>query len=160
MKPARTIITSTPRRRAQVTHHRPWLSSPNTSLKNRPSRRFNSSLAVDANPSSRNIEHSMINASTSHTTNYRLNSRKTGQLHYSLVSICLTQCYISPETETPLTEYQKLIDTGVLRGDDHQTRIIQKLQDLHDKLVDYNPPKIPDIQQSNSLVRLSISSSP
>jgi protein AFG1 len=41
----------------------------------------------------------------------------------------------------------------VLQGDDHQTRIIQNLQDLHDKLVDYKPPKIPDISRSNSFVR-------
>ena len=53
---------------------------------------------------------------------------------------------------TPLHEYQNLLESGVLRGDDHQTRIIQQLQDLHDKLVDYNPPKIPDIVRSNSLV--------
>lgn len=54
---------------------------------------------------------------------------------------------------TPLRQYQKLIDTGVLRGDDHQTRIIQKLQDLHDNLLHYNPPHIPRPSQSISLVR-------
>ncbi|KAK7062030.1 AFG1-like ATPase [Favolaschia claudopus] len=43
----------------------------------------------------------------------------------------------------PLPQYRKLVRTGVLRGDDHQTRIIQKLQDLHDKLVHYHPPRIP-----------------
>ncbi|KDR84006.1 hypothetical protein GALMADRAFT_236577 [Galerina marginata CBS 339.88] len=53
---------------------------------------------------------------------------------------------------TPLTQYQKLIDSGVLRGDEHQTRIIQKLQDLHDKLLDYNPLQIPDESSSNSLL--------
>ncbi|KAJ6538495.1 AFG1-like ATPase-domain-containing protein [Mycena vulgaris] len=42
----------------------------------------------------------------------------------------------------PLTQYKKLVQTGALRGDDHQTRIIQKLQDLHDKLVGYDPPRI------------------
>ncbi|KAG5654596.1 hypothetical protein H0H81_011571 [Sphagnurus paluster] len=49
-------------------------------------------------------------------------------------------------------EYQKLVGTGVLRGDDHQTRIIQKLQDLHNMLVDYNPTTIPNISPSNSLL--------
>ncbi|KNZ77216.1 Lactation elevated protein 1 [Termitomyces sp. J132] len=49
-------------------------------------------------------------------------------------------------------EYQKLNASGALRGDEHQTRIIQKLQDLHDKLIDYNPPKIPELTQSNSLL--------
>ncbi|KAJ6539659.1 AFG1-like ATPase [Mycena capillaripes] len=43
----------------------------------------------------------------------------------------------------PLPQYRKLVRSGALRGDDHQTRIIQKLQDLHDKLVDYDPPRIP-----------------
>ncbi|EIM87914.1 AFG1-like ATPase [Stereum hirsutum FP-91666 SS1] len=42
-----------------------------------------------------------------------------------------------------MEEYKKLIDKGALRPDDHQTRIIQKLQDLHDQLVDYVPPPIP-----------------
>jgi predicted ATPase len=53
---------------------------------------------------------------------------------------------------TPLRQYQKLIDTGVLRGDDHQTRIIQKLQDLHDKLLHYDPPHIPRPSHNTSLV--------
>ena len=53
---------------------------------------------------------------------------------------------------TPLRHYQKLIDSGVLRGDDHQTRIIQGLQDLHDQLVDYQPPDIQISTPSNSLV--------
>jgi len=42
----------------------------------------------------------------------------------------------------------------VLRGDDHQTRIIQKLQDLHDELVNYDPPVIPYPSSENSLVSL------
>ncbi|KAJ7752827.1 AFG1-like ATPase-domain-containing protein [Mycena maculata] len=42
----------------------------------------------------------------------------------------------------PLPQYRKLVASGALRGDDHQTRIIQKLQDLHDKLVGYDPPRI------------------
>ncbi|KAJ7780930.1 AFG1-like ATPase-domain-containing protein [Mycena metata] len=43
----------------------------------------------------------------------------------------------------PLPQYRKLVRGGTLRGDDHQTRIIQKLQDLHDNLVSYDPPRIP-----------------
>ncbi|KAG6875433.1 hypothetical protein C0992_003839 [Termitomyces sp. T32_za158] len=53
---------------------------------------------------------------------------------------------------TPMCEYQKLIAGGALRGDDHQTRIIQKLQDLHSNLIDYNPPRIPELTQSPSLL--------
>lgn len=55
---------------------------------------------------------------------------------------------------TPLRQYQKLIDSGVLRGDDHQTRIIQKLQDLHDELLNYDPPMIPYSSSENSFVSL------
>ncbi|KAJ6515566.1 AFG1-like ATPase [Mycena sanguinolenta] len=43
----------------------------------------------------------------------------------------------------PLSQYRRLVRNGVLRGDDHQTRIIQKLQNLHDRLVNYDPPRIP-----------------
>ncbi|PFH51313.1 hypothetical protein AMATHDRAFT_3163 [Amanita thiersii Skay4041] len=50
-----------------------------------------------------------------------------------------------PRTEplTPIGQYHRLLESGILHGDDHQTRIIQKLQDLHDKLIHYNPPSIP-----------------
>ncbi|KIK04720.1 hypothetical protein K443DRAFT_675736 [Laccaria amethystina LaAM-08-1] len=61
---------------------------------------------------------------------------------------------------TPLRQYQKLIDTGVLRGDDHQTRIIQKLQDLHDKLLHYDPPHIPRPSHNTSLVSRIFSRDP
>ena len=45
-----------------------------------------------------------------------------------------------------------MIDSGTLQGDDHQTRIIQKLQDLHDQLISYKPPQVPDAPNSNNLV--------
>ncbi|KAI9447279.1 AFG1-like ATPase-domain-containing protein, partial [Lactarius psammicola] len=41
---------------------------------------------------------------------------------------------------TPMQEYQKLVQVGALKSDDHQTRIIQKLQALHNALAVYNPP--------------------
>jgi protein AFG1 len=64
-----------------------------------------------------------------------------------------TQQYPAAETEsTPLQRYYKLVEAKTLRGDDHQTRIIQKLQDLHERLKDYDPPKIPDPSTSNSLL--------
>lgn len=61
---------------------------------------------------------------------------------------------------TPLDEYRYLLETGALQGDDHQTRIIQKLQDLHDKLIDYKPPRIPDITRSSSLFSRMFSTIP
>jgi protein AFG1 len=39
-----------------------------------------------------------------------------------------------------MQEYQKLVEAGALRSDDYQTRIIQKLQGLHDALAVYDPP--------------------
>ncbi|KAF9077018.1 ATPase [Rhodocollybia butyracea] len=54
--------------------------------------------------------------------------------------------------KTPLDHYQHLVETDSLRGDEHQTRIIQKLQDLHDTLLDYIPPSIPEASASNSLL--------
>ncbi|KAF8663442.1 hypothetical protein AX16_001012 [Volvariella volvacea WC 439] len=45
---------------------------------------------------------------------------------------------------TPLQRYCQLVDAGTLRGDDHQTRIIQKLQDLQDQLIAYDIPTIPE----------------
>ncbi|KAF8812204.1 AFG1-like ATPase [Phlegmacium glaucopus] len=56
------------------------------------------------------------------------------------------------DTLTPLRQYRKLIDSGVLQGDDYQTRIIQKLQDLHDELLNYDPPVIPYPSSENSLL--------
>lgn len=50
---------------------------------------------------------------------------------------------VDDHPSTPMEEYKKLIDKGALRADDHQTRIIQKLQDLHDQLRDYVPPPLP-----------------
>ena len=54
---------------------------------------------------------------------------------------------------TPLQQYHKLVDSGALRADDHQTRIIQKLQRLHDDLVTYEPPQIDTSSSSLSIVR-------
>ncbi|KAF8915260.1 AFG1-like ATPase-domain-containing protein [Mucidula mucida] len=53
---------------------------------------------------------------------------------------------------TPLEQYHRSIAAGRLRGDSHQTRIIQKLQDLHDRLLHYTPPPVPDSSASISLI--------
>jgi len=50
-----------------------------------------------------------------------------------------------------LRQYQNLIDSGVLRGDDHQTRIIGVLQGLHDELLTYEPPAVEAPAQTNTL---------
>lgn len=110
-------------------------------------RRFNSSLITDAR----------FQGHTTHPT-YNTPSAKPSNQYSGQnprPSACATpNSYMSAlEPVTLLSEYHKLLEAGILRGDAHQTRIIQKLQDLHSKLVDYNPPKVPDIKTSHSLVR-------
>ena len=53
---------------------------------------------------------------------------------------------------TPLEQYRRLVDSGALKADEHQTRIIQRLQRLRDDLVTYDPPPIPSSTPSLSLV--------
>lgn len=43
----------------------------------------------------------------------------------------------------PITRYDHLIETGVLKADSHQRTIIEKLQRLWGDLKDYDPGEIP-----------------
>jgi hypothetical protein len=52
----------------------------------------------------------------------------------------VNQLVVLGSQSTPMQEYRKLVEGGGLRLDDHQTRIIQKLQTLHDALAVYAPP--------------------
>ena len=61
-------------------------------------------------------------------------------LHIFLSTVTHTILVPSRGQSTPMQEYQKLVQAGALRSDDHQTRIIQKLQALHDALAVYDPP--------------------
>ncbi|CDO73775.1 hypothetical protein BN946_scf185015.g103 [Trametes cinnabarina] len=45
-----------------------------------------------------------------------------------------------------------LVESGTLRADEHQERIIHKLQRLHDDLLRYEPPNITHTPASNSLI--------
>ncbi|KAF8622164.1 hypothetical protein AX15_007282 [Amanita polypyramis BW_CC] len=56
-----------------------------------------------------------------------------------------------PGPSTPIEQYQRLLETGALHDDKHQARIIQKLQDLHDNVLRYNPPPIPSSAPSTSV---------
>ncbi|KAJ7228358.1 AFG1-like ATPase [Mycena pura] len=62
---------------------------------------------------------------------------------------------VDPEFHEPLSQYKKLVRSGTLRGDDHQTLIIQKLQHLHDKLVGYRPPEVKEPAPPSLFSRLS-----
>ncbi|THY88316.1 hypothetical protein D6C92_07689 [Aureobasidium pullulans] len=42
----------------------------------------------------------------------------------------------------PVAEYDRRVNAGVLRDDQHQRTIIESLQDLHDMLANYNPPTV------------------
>ncbi|KAK5167111.1 ATPase [Saxophila tyrrhenica] len=42
----------------------------------------------------------------------------------------------------PIAEYDNRVHSGRLRDDEHQRTLIQALQDLHDNLMSYNPPKV------------------
>ncbi|RDB20064.1 Lactation elevated protein 1 [Hypsizygus marmoreus] len=131
MKPVRTIFTAqTPHRRlhSAIHHRRPAVSTALSSRARQPQRRFNSSLSVQANATPHSPEHAIFGTPSHHHKHPHRGHK------------------------TPLSQYHKLIESGVLHGDDHQTRIIQNLQDLHDKLIDYKPPKIPDLTQSNSFM--------
>ncbi|KZP20184.1 AFG1-like ATPase [Athelia psychrophila] len=55
---------------------------------------------------------------------------------------------------TPIEHYHRLVAENTLRTDAHQTRIIQKLQDLHDRLETYDPPLIPSPSSGSIISRL------
>lgn len=57
-----------------------------------------------------------------------------------------------PESISPIKQHEKLVQSGVLRSDDHQIRIIGKLQRFWEQVLKYDPPPIPDAKTSNSLV--------
>ncbi|OBZ70040.1 hypothetical protein A0H81_09842 [Grifola frondosa] len=59
---------------------------------------------------------------------------------------------LSQAAQTPMRQYAKLVEAGTLRADDHQTRIIEKLQKLHDELSHYEPPKMPSLPSPPSLI--------
>ena len=115
----------------------------------------NSSLAVESGLNPKLVDPHLFaprspnTAPSNHTPN-RDSLQDGKQIIYSILDIYSYSFGLV--ILTPLHQYQKLIDSGVLQGDDHQTRIIQKLQDLHDQLVTYEPPQIPEASNSNSLV--------
>lgn len=57
-----------------------------------------------------------------------------------------------PEPISPIKQHEKLVQSGVLRSDDHQIRIVGKLQRFWEQVLKYNPPPIPDARTSDSLV--------
>ncbi|TFK64043.1 AFG1 family mitochondrial ATPase [Pluteus cervinus] len=137
MKAVRTLVTTASQRRlAPSVLHRARISTissvptPQPQPPRKSGRALNSSLAVEST-NRHNIEHTIFGSNPSTSP---------------------TPFPILEEHLTPLRRYQQLIDNGTLKGDEHQTRIIQKLQDLHDELISYNPPLIPDPAQSNSLL--------
>ncbi|KAI8855187.1 AFG1-like ATPase-domain-containing protein [Chytridium lagenaria] len=50
----------------------------------------------------------------------------------------------------PMASYNQKISAGILRNDPFQRKTVQVLQELHDSLIQYNPPSIVDIQIQTS----------
>lgn len=156
MKSVRAVLKVRPPRRAfnPTTRLVSTISSSSTPRLSRTrGRALNSSLAVEPSSGSSLLEQSIFNSPNAISNHPNRNSPHQGRSVNYYYLICLFED--PPELVTPLNRYKELIQTGVLRGDDHQTRIIQKLQDLHDRLANYDPPHIPDPSQSNSLVCIS-----
>ncbi|KAJ3864953.1 AFG1-like ATPase-domain-containing protein [Lentinula novae-zelandiae] len=127
---ARSAISAAHRARTIATSCEKWPRIDSTSRTL--GRVYNSSLSTSTSSSSTpSIEHNIFNGST---TNHNSHS---SQAHGH---------------KQPLAHYHNLVESGTLRGDEHQTRIVQKLQHLHDELMDYTPPPIPDADPSNSLI--------
>ncbi|KAK2739585.1 hypothetical protein FQN57_006547 [Myotisia sp. PD_48] len=57
----------------------------------------------------------------------------------------------------PMQEYEQRVNSGRLKDDPHQRSIIQHLQDLHDMLTQYNPPKVvrPSVESGTTSSRQS-----
>ncbi|WYZ46364.1 hypothetical protein EsH8_IX_000589 [Colletotrichum jinshuiense] len=49
---------------------------------------------------------------------------------------------VKGDNHGPIQEYDRRVDSGVLRNDEHQRGIIQSLQHLHDELVNYHAPEV------------------
>jgi hypothetical protein len=50
----------------------------------------------------------------------------------------------SLQHESPLLRYDSLIQSGALNHDDHQRTILMKLDALHEKLENYQAPRVPE----------------
>ncbi|KAL9100337.1 MAG: hypothetical protein Q9163_004273 [Psora crenata] len=57
-------------------------------------------------------------------------------------SCMATVQHSNPDMWGPLNEYNKRVQLHQLRDDEHQRTIVQMLQDLHEMLRDYHPPKV------------------
>lgn len=51
---------------------------------------------------------------------------------------------VASSTPTPLSRYDDLVARGLLRDDAHQRQIIERLQAMHEQLVAYHPPAVPE----------------
>ncbi|KAF9782753.1 AFG1-like ATPase-domain-containing protein [Thelephora terrestris] len=66
----------------------------------------------------------------------------------------------SKATTSPLQKYHTMVETGALRPDDHQTKIIQVLQDLYNRLLEYSPPSVPIVTETKSFFSQLFSRAP
>lgn len=69
-----------------------------------------------------------------------------------------SQMFLEPIS--PIKQHEKLVQSGVLRSDDHQVRIIGKLQRFWEQVLKYDPPPIPEAKTSDSLMSRLFSRAP
>lgn len=170
MKGSRRFLTSPPRAVSSTKYHSIRFTSTNNASSSTPTntgqmaapktqgRTPYSSLSVASKSNPGSVEHDIFGDRSKRATypNHKVNQ----DFSEGGKSVLAIRAFFHPSSPnlshsdpmTPLRHYQNLMDKGVLREDNHQTRIIQILQDLHDKLVHYTPPEIPLTTESNSLV--------
>jgi protein AFG1 len=175
MKPVRSLVASAHLRPASSRCARfsttPGRTTPFKPRPTTPLRAQNSSLAsVSSGASPSGIESGPVD--TTNAAKYNLKKAQpidtphrtpipshNGRFFRLIMTSCRHVDMIDwTDVVTPLLRYQELLETGVLHGDDHQTRIISKLQALHDELAGYHPPKVPDPPKPSGIVRLHVSS--
>lgn len=101
-----------------------------------PNRLYNSTLASTHTPPA-GIGPDVYVRSTEKGMRMKSPSYWSHETHAVMIQLVASA---SGSRSTPMQEYQKLVEAGALRSDDYQTRIIQKLQGLHDALAVYDPP--------------------
>jgi protein AFG1 len=157
MRAIRTTISSgSCRRFLYSTQHRAQLPSLTRSTRclNPRGQAFSSSLAVH--------EHTnFAEPPVIHTPNAKFKDTTTPYTTLKGGHLCCiwpppSDVLMPDQHSSPLQRYHNLVQSGALRSDNHQTRIIETLQQLHDKLIDYNPPLIPEPPSSTSLVSLNL----
>lgn len=121
-------------------------SRTNTRYISTDTKRNNSSLAIETPPNSE-----VTKAALLHSRHKNLPAFKCEYI----VSLKLGEKITSEAAahdRSPINGYQRLVEGGTLKPDAHQTRIVQKLERLHNDLSNHDPPPVPSLPTTSSLV--------